>query len=117
MIPKRTLTPLQEAARRLAAGPLRDGYKPQALHEYTDAEGGLLFARMRLKHPETGDKWIRPVTPNGDGGFTMGEPPFPSGKPLYRLHELARLPGEPVVVVEGELCADALAALGLLATT
>lgn len=51
------------------------------------------------------------------GGFELGEPAYPSGKPLYRLHELATRPDETILVCEGELCADALVKVGVLATT
>ena len=110
-----TETP-KEAARRLAAGAIRDGYEPQALHAYTDRDGKPLYWRIRAKNRATGDKWIRPMRLNG-AGYELKEPEFPGGKPLYRLHEIAARPAEPVFVVEGEWCADALAALGLLATT
>ncbi len=110
-----TETP-QQAARRLAAGALREGYQPQALHEYTDAEGKALHWRIRLKHPDTGDKWIRPMKLNGEG-YTLGEPDYPDGKPPYRLRDLATRPEDPVIVCEGEWCADALAKAGALATT
>lgn len=106
------------AARRLAAGAVRDGYVPQALHTYTDSAGQPLYWRIRAKNA-AGDKWIRPMKLNGTG-YVLGEPTadeFPSGKPLYRLHELASSPGELVMVTEGELKADMLAALGLLVTT
>lgn len=106
----------QQAARRLAAGALRDGYQPQALHEYTDAEGKPLHWRIRLKHPDSGDKWIRPMKRSGDG-YTLGEPDYPDGKPLYRLLELAARPGDAVMVCEGEWCADALVQRGALTTT
>ncbi|MGH8584786.1 MAG: DUF3987 domain-containing protein [Gammaproteobacteria bacterium] len=110
-----TETP-QQAARRLSASALRDGYRPEALHVYTDRDGRPLHWRIRLKHPDTGDKWIRPVRMNG-AGYELGELEFPGGKPLYRLHDLAARPDEPVIVCEGELCADGLAKLGVLATT
>lgn len=106
----------QQAARRLAAGALRDGYQPQALHEYTSVEGRPLYWRIRLKHPDSGDKWIRPMKRSGDG-YALGEPDFPEGKPLYRLHELAARPGDAVMVCEGEWCADALVQRGALTTT
>ena len=102
-----TETP-QQAARRLAASAIRDGYRPEALHEYTGPDGNPLHWRIRLKHPETGDKWIRPMRLNGEG-FELGEPEYPNGKPLYRLQELATRPHDPVIVVEGEWCADELA--------
>ena len=106
------------AARRLAAGAVRDGYVPQALHTYTDRDGQPLYWRIRAKNA-AGDKWIRPMKLNGTG-YVLGEPAaeeFPCGKPLYRLHELASSPGEQVIVTEGELKADMLAALGLVVTT
>ena len=106
----------KQAARRLAASVIRDGFQPQALHEYHCPDGTPLYWRIRLKHPGTGEKWIRPMKLNGQG-YTLGEPEYPDGKPLYRLHRLATLPAENVYVVEGETCADALAKLGLLATT
>ncbi|MBK8131468.1 MAG: AAA family ATPase [Gammaproteobacteria bacterium] len=106
----------QQAARRLAAGAISDGFEPQALHKYTDAAGDVLFFRIRLKHPGTDKKWIRPMHLNG-AGYVLSEPAFPNGKPLYRLQDLAARPGAPVFVTEGENCADALAKLGMLATT
>ncbi len=108
----------KSAARRLAASAVRDGYVPQALHTYTDRDGQPLYWRIRAKN-EAGDKWIRPMKLNGTG-YVLGEPAaeeFPSGKPLYRLRELASNPGEQVIITEGELKADMLAALGLLVTT
>ena len=106
----------KDAARRLATGAMRDGFKPQALHEYTSPDGKPLHWRIRMKHPENGDKWIRPMKLNGDG-YTLGEPEYQYGKPLYRLHDLGTRPADPVIVVEGEWCADALAKIGALATT
>lgn len=107
----------KDAARRLAAGALREGYRPEALHEYRDAEGVPLFWRIRLKRAD-GTKWIRPMCDNG-GGFRIGEPPAPAdGKLLYRLDAIAAAdPAATVIVVEGEWTADALAKLGMLATT
>lgn len=106
----------ERAARRLSASAIRDGFEPQALHCYTDESGEPLFWRIRLKHPESGDKFIRPMHLDG-GGFVMVEPLFDEGKPIYRLHEIAGHPDAPVFVVEGESCADALAKLGITATT
>ena len=108
----------KEAARRLSAGAARDGFKPQALHEYRDADGQPIYWRMRLKHPGTGAKWIRPMWLDGTA-YTIGEPPAPAnGKPLYRLPELlAADPAAPVWIVEGEWCADHLHKLGVIVTT
>ena len=50
----------RDAARRLAAAAIRDGFQPTGLHEYQDAEGSPVFWRIRCKHPD-GRKWIRPM--------------------------------------------------------
>lgn len=106
----------QSAARRLSAAMIAKGYEPAGLHAYRDASGAVLFYRIRLKHPETGGKWIRPMHHNGRA-FVIGEPPtLAIGKPMYRLPEVLADAG-PVYVVEGEACTDALAALGVIATT
>jgi len=93
----------QQAARRLSAPALRKGFRPEALHVYTNANGAPIFWRIRCKHPETGAKWIRPMMrQDEDGAFTLGEPTFaPGAKPLYRLHDLAQHPDSAVIVVEG----------------
>lgn len=110
-------TPKQAAA-RLAAGALRDGYKAQALHVYADASGDPVYWRIRCKHPDTRAKWIRPMYRNGSC-YAVGEPPPPAeGKPLYRLPEL--LAADPVallLIVEGENKVDALGKLDIVATT
>jgi len=108
----------KEAARRFSTGMLAKGYQPEALHEYRDANGEPVLWRIRLRHPETGEKWMRPMHWNGSA-YVLGEPPAPTdGRPLYRLPELmAADPSAPVFVVEGEKCADVLHALGLVATT
>ncbi|CBA16128.1 AAA family ATPase [Xanthomonas albilineans] len=105
------------AARHILAHFLAEGYQPTGLHEYRDAQGNPVFWRARCKHPD-GRKEIRPFRWNGTR-YVPGEPPAPpEGKVLYRLPELlAANPGAIVYVVEGEACADVLAALGLLTTT
>ncbi len=104
-------------ARQLARRPLDDGFVPAALHEYAGADGFPLFWRIRLKRPSDGEKWIRPIRRIEGGSFDLKQPEFAEGSPLYRLPELAARPDGHVWIVEGESCADALTALGLLATT
>ena len=103
------------AARRLAAKALKAGYKAEALHEYTDADGKPFFWRIRLKNQD-GEKWIRPMH-IADKGFVLGEPQSNGPKPIYRIKDLAEQPNAKVFVCEGEWCADALAKAGVLATT
>lgn len=108
----------RQAAERLCKSILAKGYELEALHAYTDEAGHELLWRIRLRNRANGRKEIRPMRREPDGGFTLHEPVFARGrKPLYRLHDLAQRPDEPVFIVEGESCADALAHLGVLATT
>lgn len=106
----------KQAAKRLAGPMLNKGFKPVALHTYTDTEGETIYWRIRAKHPDTGEKWIRPMKLNG-AGFELGEPKFENGKPLYALHRVASNPAAAVWIVEGEGKADVLNKLGLVATT
>lgn len=105
----------QAAARRFSSAKLKDGFRPEALHEYEDSDGKIIYYRIRLKHPD-GRKWIRPMHANGHG-YALGEPEFSTGKPLYRLPDLVAHPDDAVWIVEGEWTADALARMGLVVTT
>lgn len=105
----------KEAARRLAAPAIRDGYKPERLHEYRDATGEPIYWRIRAKRDD-GDKWIRPMKLNGQG-FEIGEPSFDAGKPLYNLDAIAGDRAAVVWIAEGEKACDALSDLGAIATT
>jgi len=80
----------KEAARRLSAPMLDKGFKAISLHTYTSADGTPIYWRIRCKHPDTNEKWIRPFHQNGNG-FEFGEPKFPSDKPLYALHRVVAL--------------------------
>ena len=106
----------KSAALKLAKTMLENGFNFETLHEYTDVNSNPLYWRIRLKHPETGAKWIRPMFYDVKN-FKLGEPKFPNGKPLYRLNELAKPCDDPVFICEGEKCIDSLANLGILATT
>lgn len=109
------LTP-EQASKNFAKNLINKGFLFEALHEYTDHNGNSLYWRIRLKHPETGDKWIRPMTLI-DGKYLLREPNQEHGKVLYRLHDLIQQPLRTVIICEGEKCADVLNGLGLLATT
>jgi putative DNA primase/helicase len=107
----------KDAARRLSARALSAGFQPVALHEYRNANDEPEFWRIRLKHPETGEKWVRPMQWTAEG-FALSEPEAPAtGKLLYRLPHLLADTEAPVWVVEGENCADALTKAGKVATT
>lgn len=107
---------LQDAVKRFAAEVISKGYELQPVHPYEDSSGTIIYWRIRAKHPETGEKWIRPMHLNGNG-YELGEPKFADGKPLYGLHLIAGNPDADVWITEGEQKADALNKLGLTATT
>lgn len=97
----------------------KNGYEFVYLHTYTDSDGKPVYWKFRAKHPETGEKYIRPISWI-DGKFELKEPPEVAAAPrkmLYRLHDLHRNEQAPVIVTEGELKADRLAELGLCATS
>lgn len=105
----------KDAARRLAAGAIKDGFQPVGLHVYHDADSRPWVYRIRCKHAD-GSKWMRPMHFDGSR-FVLGEPPaLPTGKPLYRP-PYPQVESDPMVIVEGEACADALARLGITTTT
>lgn len=105
-----------DAARRLAAEQLKKGFVFIALHTYHDKNNHPLYWRIRLKHPQTQEKWIRPLYSKPEQGFVLEEP-VSNDKPLYNLPALLERTSDTVWITEGELCADKLSALGLLATT
>jgi hypothetical protein len=111
-----TIKTIAEAAHKFALEKKPAGFKLEALHEYRDCQEQVLFWRMRAKNQVTGEKLILPIRHEKDG-FTVKEPAFPDGKPLYRLSALCATPTGPVILVEGEWCADKLAGIGVLATT
>lgn len=81
---------------------------PDHVWPYPDATGAAVRRTARWDH-ETGGKTIRPQTPNGRGGWRIGEMKGP--RPLYRLTEVLAQSDAVVLVVEGEKAADAAAAM------
>ncbi len=94
---------------------IKKGYVRAGFYTYTDESEVPIYWRIRLDHPEK-EKWIRPFTLI-NGKWEFKEPTFDHGKTLYNLHGIANKPNETVWIVEGEKCVDALAKLGILATT
>jgi 5S rRNA maturation endonuclease (ribonuclease M5) len=88
---------------------------------YTDADGTPIL-RVSLRHPDDGkrrfsqSRWVVDEA-SGRGRWCSGRPP--GRMPLYRLPDViaAVSAGEAVWVVEGEKDADALAEVGVVATT
>lgn len=88
-----------------------------ATYLYIDAQGMLRYCVTRHRD-EDGGKVIRPWHLNQQGQWELG---LPSDIPrvLYRLGDVlrAKAEGRGIVFVEGEKDADALAAIGVIATT
>lgn len=122
---KTIIEAIQTAALRLTNAPRKQGYSldPRhggAIHHYTDRDGAITFARLRLKHPDTGEKWIRPLRRDAAGIWCeLKAPEFEGGAPLYNLHPLCdpARQSERMILVEGEYKVDMLALRGILATT
>lgn len=108
---------LQKAVYRLAKKALHRGFKLEALHEYRNREDEIIYHRIRLKHPITREKYIRPMKFIDGKGYVIGEPNFQNGKPLYNLHSVDKQSNVPVWICEGEWCVDALTSVGILSTT
>lgn len=107
---------LRQAARKLSGSAITNGFRPQAVHEYSHEDGTPIFWKVRLKK-DTGEKWIRPIYKD-QNTFRLGEAKTEGLKPLYRVPQIiASDDDEPVYVVEGELAADALISMGMVATT
>ena len=85
-----------------------NGRDPVATYEYLSLAGELLGYSARYEKPE-GGKEFRTWVIGPDGLACKG---FPIPRPLYGLPRLAASPSAPVIIVEGEKCADALATTG-----
>ncbi|MCY4365801.1 MAG: hypothetical protein OXE17_06235 [Chloroflexi bacterium] len=92
--------------------------EPEAVYNYRDSEGKLIFQVVRLQPGPGGKKGFRqrrpdPANPGQWIWDTRGLARMP-----YRLPELSKSdPNELVCIVEGEKDADRLAAEGVVATT
>lgn len=88
-----------------------------AKYQYLDADGTLLFEKLRYIDRSSGKKEFRQRKPDGNGGweYKLGETP----RVLYNLPAVlkAKQNGEPVWLVEGEKDADTLIKMGICATT
>ena len=122
---KTIIEAIQTAALQLTNAPRKQGFSldPKhggAIHYYTAPDGSITFARLRLKHPDTGEKWMRPMRRDDAGIWCeLKAPEFKGGTPLYNLHQLCDpvRQSERVILVEGEYKVDMLALRGILATT
>lgn len=88
-----------------------------ASYDFFDADGTLLFQKVRFIDENTGKKTFRQRKPDGKGGwdYKLGDTP----KVLYNLPAVLKAiaNGESVFVVEGEKDADTLIEMGGVATT
>lgn len=125
----------RDAVHRLFAGALRAGFKLAGLHRCNTSDGAELLRVVRLKHPGWADladtdrdalrqrhqcdgkgKIVRKMHRDGTH-YVAKAPAKPAhGWPLYRP-PYPLVDTDPTIVCEGEACADALARLGMTATT
>lgn len=95
----------------------KPGMVLEAIHEYTHPNGSPWWWVARWKDRATGEKMPRPFHRTPAGDFAGKMPDLPTGRPLYRGHRLSQNPSDLVYLVEGELCADCLESVGILAVT
>lgn len=107
---------IEDAVPRLFSKELNKGFKLEAIHTYTDANGEELYHRVRLKNSDTNEKIIRPLRYEGNA-YVRAEPKFNNKKPLYNLLQIIQRSNEPIYFCEGEWCVDIFNQLGCLATT
>lgn len=120
-----TIDAIKKAVHTMTASARKQGFSLEAkhggaIHHFTAPDGAITFVRVRLKHPVTGDKWIRPLRRDAAGVWgEMKAPEFADGAPLYNLHQLCdpARKSERVILVEGEYKVDMLLLRGILATT
>ena len=103
-----------QAAKKLGPSSLT-GFKLTAIYPYRDQSGNAWGWRARYESA-TAPKQIKPFHHDGSEWVLKEPKPPRTGKPLYRLPEVLTTDG-PVYIVEGEKCANALAGLGIAATT
>lgn len=82
---------------------------------YTDQDENTLFTKERYVKKDGTKGYAYSHVSNGLTIKTL--PDYPNGTPLYNLHRLAKYRTQPVYLVEGEKCCEALTKLKLLATT
>ena len=83
---------------------------------YVDKDSNTLFTKDRYVKSD-GAKGYAYSHVNSEDVTLKTMPSFASGAPLYNLHRLAKYQDQPVYLVEGEKCVEALTRLNLLATT
>jgi len=87
--------------------------KPVRGWKYNTADGGVAFAVTRHEKPD-GSKDVLPWYYGTDNAWHTGQA-YDSDRPLYKLDQIAKHTG-PILVVEGEKCAD-VAVAGYLVVT
>lgn len=89
---------------------------PVATYRYYDTRGNVIASVVRFEPDGTrASKTFRPFCHKTTDGVTKWSPGAPDLRPLYRLPEISI--ASTIVLVEGEGCADALAKIGIEATT
>lgn len=103
MIPKKKKDDLKLGAPPASAPVLEPPGSASAVYEYRDAGGALLHYIVRYDRPD--GKVIVPYTWSRAKNDWVKKA-YPTPRPIYGLDLLAASPDKPVMVVEGEKCAD-----------
>ena len=102
-----SMMPIEQAAASLGRS------LPDNLWKYHDGDGSLLFAVARWNDANGNKASFLPIScvRGADGTERFAFKHLPAPRPLYGLPDLRKRPNAPVVIVEGEKCADAAKAV------
>lgn len=85
------------------------GDLPVAIYEYCNADASLACLIARYQTPSGKVLFPATVWRDGAGQMNWAKKGMPEDRPLYRLADLLANPDLPVLISEGEKCADATA--------
>lgn len=114
---------IYEYANQISSKQQQQGFGLPQIHNYTDEQGNFIYAKIRLKNPNTCEKWIRAISLDNNGNWQMKESNFealyPVGKGLKPIYLLDKITSsdKPIFIFEGEQKADLATKLGFVATT
>jgi replicative DNA helicase len=105
---------IKTAARQFCSNEIKNGFKPEGLYHWKDLNHQPIHWRVRLKHPISGKKSIKPFFHDGTR-FVLGENKSITSKPPYGANQIEK--SNQIWIVEGEPKVDLLNKLGVKAVT
>lgn len=111
-------------ANKISKKQQENGFKLTHVHIYNNDDRDFIYAKVRLKNPKNGKKWIRSISIDKNGNWQMQEPDFKTLytngnglKPIYLLDKIGQTKNDDVYIFEDEQKCDLASKLGLISTT